>query len=340
MSLNDRYSRQIRFDPIGESGQLCLERSRVGLVGLGALGTVVADQLVRAGVGFVRLIDRDFVELSNLQRQTLYDEEDAKQSLPKAVAAERKLQRVNSTVQLEAIVDDLNGSNVEELIADLDLVLDGLDNFETRFVLNDACRKASKPWIYSAAVGSYGLVLPVVPDGPCLRCLVETLPAAGSSPTCDTAGVIAPITNVIGSIEVSYALRLLTGQLTPSDVRLTSVDVWSLKFQTVPLSGDLRSECPLCENGELKYLVSAPLRSIRLCGRNAVQLIPGSRAELDLSAVGKSLEVYGSVQTNEFLLKCVNPPYELTLFRDGRAIVKGTEEASVARSVYSKMVGL
>ena len=332
---------RVRFGstPSGKRDSCVWSARAVGLVGLGALGTVVADQLVRAGVGFVRLMDRDFVELSNLQRQTLYDEEDARQSLPKAVAAKRKLQRANSTVQIEAIVDDLNGSNVEEMIADLDLVLDGLDNFETRFVLNDACRKAGKPWIYSAAVGSYGLVLPIVPDGPCLRCLVETLPAAGSSPTCGTAGVIAPITNVIGSIEVSYALRLLTGQLAPSDVRLISVDVWSLKFQTVPVSGDLRRQCPLCENGELQYLVSEPLRSIRLCGRNAVQLIPGSRAELDLAVVGKRLEVYGTVQSNEFLLKCANPPYELTLFRDGRAIVKGTEEASVARSVYSKMIG-
>ena len=340
MSANDRYSRQVRFDPIGEAGQVRLQQSRVGLVGLGALGTVVADQLVRAGVGFVRLIDRDFVELSNLQRQTLYDEADVEQCLPKAVAAERKLHQVNSTVQLEAVVDDLNGSNVEELIEDLDLVLDGLDNFETRFVLNDACRKTGRPWIYSAAVGSYGLVLPVLLDGPCLRCLVETLPAAGSSPTCDTAGVIAPITNVIASIEVSYALRLLTGQLAPSDVRLVSVDVWSLKFQAIPLSEDLRNQCPLCQKGEFEYLGSVPLRTISLCGRNAVQLIPVSSRELDLSAVGKSLEVYGSVQSNEFLLKCANPPYELTLFRDGRAIIKGTEEASVARAVYSKMVGV
>ena len=338
--MDERYSRQIRFESIGESGQRRLSEARVGVVGLGAIGTVVADQLVRAGVGSVRLIDRDFVELSNLQRQTLYEESDAQTSLPKAVAARDKLQRVNSTVRVEALVEDLNPSNAEELITDLDLILDGLDNFETRFVLNDACHHARKAWIYAAAVGSYGLVLPVLPDGPCLRCLMDTLPAAGSSPTCDTAGVIAPITSAIASIEVANALRFLTGQLEISDTRLTSIDIWRLQFQTMPLSNALRKECPLCSGGRLDYLNSRAMRTISLCGRNAVQVIPSARAELDLVAMGKNLEWYGPVASNDFLLKCTNPPYELTLFRDGRAIIKGTEEASVARSVYSKMVGL
>jgi molybdopterin/thiamine biosynthesis adenylyltransferase len=338
--MDDRYSRQIRFESIGESGQTRLLEARVGIVGLGALGTVVADQLVRAGVGYVRLIDRDFVELSNLQRQTLYEESDALKSLPKAVASEEKLRRINSTVRLDAIVEDFNPSNAEDLIADLDLVMDGLDNFETRFVLNDACRQARTPWIYAAAVGSYGLVMPVLPDGPCLRCLMDTLPAAGSSPTCDTAGVIAPITGAIASIAVAHALRLLTGQPVSGDTRLVSIDIWSLKFQSLPLSKVLQEECPLCSGGQLDYLNSSAMRTISLCGRNAVQVIPGARAQLDLLAMGKNLELYGPVRSNDFLLKCENPPYELTLFRDGRAIIKGTEEASVARSVYSKMVGL
>ncbi len=338
--MDERYSRQIRFESIGQSGQMRLSEARVGIVGLGALGTVAADQLVRAGVGYVRLIDRDFVELSNLQRQTLYDESDALRSLPKAVASEEKLRRINSAVRLDAIVEDLNPSNAEDLITDLDLVMDGLDNFETRFVLNDACRQARTPWIYAAAVGSYGLVLPVLPDGPCLRCLMDTLPAAGSGPTCDTAGVIAPITGAIASVAVGHALRVLTGQMESGDTRLVSIDIWSLKFQTLPLSKALQDECPLCSGGQLDYLNSSAMRTISLCGRNAVQVIPGARAELDLSAMGKNLELYGPVRSNDFLLKCTNPPYELTLFRDGRAIIKGTEEASVARSVYSKMVGL
>ncbi len=338
--MDDRYSRQIRFEPMGEAGQMRLSTSRIGIVGLGALGTVIADQLVRAGANYVRLIDRDFVELSNLQRQTLFEESDALASLPKAVAAGDKLRRVNSEVRVDSIVEDLNPSNAEELIADLDLVMDGLDNFETRFVLNDACHLARTPWIYAAAVGSYGLVLPVIPDGPCLRCLMDTLPAAGSGPTCDTAGVIAPVTGAIASLAVAQAFRCLTGQLAPDDTRLVSIDIWSLKFQTLPLSNALPEECPLCSRGQLDFLNSRAMRTISLCGRNAVQVIPGVRGELDLSAVGKNLERYGPVRSNEFLLKCSNPPYELTLFRDGRAIIKGTEKASVARSVYSKMIGL
>ncbi len=340
MSHGDRYSRQVRFDGIGEEGQKRLEAASVVLVGLGALGSVAADQLVRAGVGRLRLIDRDLVELSNLQRQTLYDEEDVRRGLPKAVAARARLERTNSTVKLDAIVDDLNPSNVEELIEGADLVLDAVDNFETRFVLNDACRKSKRAWIYAAAVGSYGVVMPVLPDWACLRCVIESLPPPGSSPTCDTAGVIAPITNAIASIEVAEAFRFLTGQLRVEDVRLISFDVWSGRFHSMKIPEEVRSQCPLCAEGQLDYLDAAPLRTISLCGRNAVQLIPAVAGELDLAEVGKSLEAFGTVQSNEFLVKCHNPPYELTLFRDGRAIVKGTEEASVARSVYSKMVGL
>jgi molybdopterin/thiamine biosynthesis adenylyltransferase len=335
----DRYSRQTRFGPIGELGQKQLSDARVGVAGLGALGSVVADELVRAGIGSLCLIDRDFVELSNLQRQTLYDEQDVAQNLPKAVAAERKLRRINSEVSVESEVDDLNTSNVEAWIEDLDLVVDGLDNFETRFVLNDACRKLGKPWIYGAALGSYGLVLPVLPDSHCLRCVVESLPAAGSSPTCDTVGVIAPITNAIGSLQVSQALRLLTGQLSIESVRLISFDIWSLRFRTLKLPAESRDQCPLCKEGRLDYLSREPLRTVTLCGRNAVQLIPGTRTHLDLVALTRALETYGPVRSNEFLLQCADPPYELTVFRDGRAIVKGTEEPKIAKSVYSRMIG-
>ena len=340
MLEGDRYSRQVRFAAIGKEGQERLEAASVVLVGLGALGSVAADQLVRSGVGRLRLIDRDLVELSNLQRQTLYDEEDVRRGLPKAIAAQARLERINSTVKLSAVVDDLNPSNVEELIEGADLVLDAVDNFETRFIINDACRKSKRAWIYAAAVGSYGVVMPVLSDWACLRCVIGSLPAPGSSPTCDTAGVIAPITNVIASIEVAEAFRFLTGKLSAEDVCLISFDVWSGRFHSMKISEEVRRRCPLCAEGQLDYLDAAPLRTISLCGRNAVQLIPAVRGELDMAEVGKSLEVFGTVQSNEFLLKCHNPPYELTLFRDGRAIVKGTEEAAVARSVYSKMVGL
>ena len=340
MSPDDRYSRQARFAPIGEAGQQQLAAARVLVIGLGALGTVTADQIVRAGVGFVRLIDRDFVELSNLQRQSLFDEEDVRSNLPKAVAAEERLRRINSTIQIEAKVDDVNPSNVEDWLADVDLVLDALDNFETRFVVNDACAKHRKPWIYTAAVGSYGLVMPVLPGTtPCLRCLLGNLPAPGSSPTCETAGVIAPITHIIASMQVAEALKFLTGNLQPDNIRLTAYDVWSHRFQRIDVGVDSMATCPVCSDGKYEYLDGNPLRTITLCGRNAVQLIPGVKGDIDFQELSKSIAAFGVVQFNDFLLRCSSPPYELTVFKDGRAIVKGTEEAATARSVYSKMIG-
>jgi molybdopterin-synthase adenylyltransferase len=337
---DERYSRQIRFAPIGEAGQQKLASSRVLLIGLGALGTVAADQIVRAGVGFVRMIDRDFVELSNLQRQSLFDEEDIRKNLPKAIAAEAKLRRINSSVQIEAIVDDVNPSNIEDHLEGIDLVLDALDNFETRFVVNDACAKHHKPWIYTAAVGSYGLVMPVLPGTtPCLRCLLGNLPAPGTSPTCETAGVVAPITHIIASMQVAEALKFLTGNLQPADIRLTAYDVWSHRFQRIDVGVDSMAACPVCAGGNFEYLDGNPLRTITLCGRNAVQLIPGVKGDMDFEQLSKAIAAFGPVQFNDFLLRCSWPPYELTLFKDGRAIVKGTEEAATARSVYSKMVG-
>jgi molybdopterin/thiamine biosynthesis adenylyltransferase len=338
---DDRYSRQVRFAPIGEEGQRRIRAARVVVIGLGALGTVAADQLVRAGIGFVRIVDRDFVELSNLQRQSLYDEDDLRQNLPKAVAAEAKLRRVNSSVEIEAIVDDVNPSTVEDAIANVDLVLDALDNFETRFVVNDACAKHETPWIYAAAVGSYGLTMPILPSKtPCLRCLMGSLPAPGTSPTCDTAGVVAPITHIIASMQVAEALKFVTGQLGEKDIRLTSYDVWTNAFRRIDMGREVMATCPVCSDGKFEYLNGNALRTVTLCGRNAVQLIPGVKTDIDFAEFAKTVSMFGSVQFNEFLLRCTAPPYELTIFRDGRAIVKGTEETGLARSIYSKMVGL
>jgi adenylyltransferase/sulfurtransferase len=340
MNSDERYSRQARFAPIGEAGQRRIQSARVAIIGLGALGSVSADQLARAGVGFLRLVDRDFVEVSNLQRQSLYDEDDVRQNLPKAVAAERRLKRINSCIHIEAIVDDVNAATVEDIIADVDLVLDGLDNFETRFTLNDACARRSRPWIYTAAVGSAGLEMPVFPgQSPCLRCFIEALPAPGSSPTCDTAGVIAPVTHAMASIQVADALKIITGQLRPEDARLVSYDVWSGLFRRMDI-GKPSSSCPVCAGERYDYLNADALRAVTLCGRNAVQLIPSSKADIDFTSISKAISTFGPVEFNEFLLQCSAPPYKLTLFRDGRAIVRGTEEASLARSLYSKMVGL
>jgi molybdopterin-synthase adenylyltransferase len=340
-TLMNRYSRQIRFAPIGEEGQRRIGSSRLALIGAGAIGSVTADLLVRAGVGFLRIIDRDFVELSNLQRQSLYDEQDVERNQPKAVAAEKRLRRINSEVQIEAVVDDVNPSTVEDYIHDVDLVLDALDNFETRFVVNDACAKHSRTWIYAAAVSSYGLVMPVIPGkSPCLRCMLGTLPAPGSSPTCDTAGVIAPITHIIASIQTAEALKLICGAVQPEDLRLISYDVWGQNFRRIDIGRETMATCPVCAEGRFEYLNGNPLRTVTLCGRNAVQLIPSVKGDLDFAALSRTIGSFGEVQFNEFLLKCSAPPYELTVFKDGRAIVKGTEEAALARSVYSKMIGV
>lgn len=339
MQSDERYSRQIRFAPIGAEGQARISAARVALIGAGALGSVSAELLVRAGAGFVRIIDRDFVELSNLQRQSLYDEDDVRKNLPKAVAAEAKLCRINSTVKIEAVVDDVNPSTVEDYIQDVDLVLDALDNFETRFVINDACARNSRPWIYSAAVGSYGLVMPVVPGkSPCLRCMLGSLPAPGSSPTCDTAGVIGPITHIVASMQVAEALKWICGVVKPEDFRLITYDVWSNVFHRMDLGTETMSTCPVCSEGRYDYLNGSPLRTVTLCGRNAVQLIPAVKGDMDFQKLSQAMPA-ASVQFNDFLMKCSTPPYELTLFKDGRAIVKGTEEAAMARSVYSKIVG-
>lgn len=341
MQSDERYSRQIRFAPIGVEGQARISAARVALIGAGALGSVSAELLTRAGVGFIRIIDRDFVDVSNLQRQALYDEEDVRQNLPKATAAGIKLRRINSGIQIESIVDDVNPANVEDYIQDVDLVLDALDNFESRFVLNDACAKHSRTWIYAAAVGSYGLILPVMPGKtPCLRCMLGSLPAPGTSPTCDTAGVIGPITHTIASIQAAEALKLICGLLELSAIRLVSYDVWTHTFHRMELGVEVMSTCPVCSQGRFDYLNASPLRTVTLCGRNAVQLIPAVKADLNLVELSKSIPASGAVQCNEFLLKCSSPPYEVTLFKDGRAIVRGTEEPSLARSVYSKLIGV
>ena len=340
MKNDDRYSRQIRFTPIGAKGQLRIGGARVAVIGAGALGSVSAELLVRAGVGFLRIIDRDFVELSNLQRQSLYDEEDVRNNLPKAVAAAAKLRRINSTIHVESIVDDVNPDTVEDYIKDVDLILDALDNFETRFVINDACAKHTRPWIYASAVGSYGLVMPIIPGkSPCLRCMIGSLPAPGSSPTCDTEGVIGPITHIIASIQVAEALKWITGNGEAKKLELITLDVWTHRFHRVALGTEAMKTCPVCAEGRFDYLDGSALRTVTLCGRNAVQVIPGVRSDMDFSQLSDSIGTSGIVQYNEFLLRCSSPPFELTVFKDGRAIVKGTEDPGVARSVYTKIVG-
>ncbi len=333
----ERYSRQIRFSAAGEEGQRRWMQSRVAIVGCGALGSFQAGALARAGIGYLRLIDRDYVELSNLQRQWLYDEADAEQGMPKAVAAKRHLRSVNSLITVEAAVSDLTPRNAEELLGDLDLVLDGTDNFETRYLVNDFCVRENVPWVYGAAIGSYGLAMPVLPGrGPCLRC-VYPQPPKGTQATCETVGVLGPITSVIASLETAAAMRILAGEVDPAGFQLTTADVWTGHIRQLALPAR-DQQCPACGLRRFEYLSGQHRTPVSLCGRNAVQIHERSRP-VDLSALARTLAGIGEVRVNEFALRVTIGVYDLTIFPDGRAIIKGTTDVGVARSVYAQYVG-
>jgi len=332
-----RYSRQTRFAPLGAEGQAKIRAASVAIVGCGALGTVQAEAMARAGVGRLRVIDRDFVEWSNLQRQFLFDEADAAEALPKAVAAARRLARVNSEVTVEPMVADLTAANVEDLFEDIDLILDGTDNFETRFLINDAAVDREIPWIYGAAVGSYGIKLAIVPGKTaCFRCVYPE-PPQGAQPTCETEGVLAPVTATIASLQVADALKILARGVDSLTARLTTIDVWSGTIrQLAPPTRD--AKCPCCVRRELVYLDGSRRAPISLCGRNAVQIHERSRP-VDLPALAERLGTVATVRSNEFALRVALDPYELTVFPDGRAIIKGTTDVGVARSLYARYIG-
>jgi molybdopterin/thiamine biosynthesis adenylyltransferase len=339
---DERYSRQVLFDGIGEKGQALLGNSSVVIIGCGALGAIQAETLARAGVGNLILVDRDFVEHSNLQRQVMFDEQDAVDGLPKAVAAARRIARLNSAIQATPLVVDVNFENVEEIIADADLVLDGTDNFETRFLINDACIKSGVPWVYGAAVGSYGLTMTIVPSvTPCLRCVLEQAPEPGSGPTCDTAGVIMPIISIIGSIQATEALKLLTGQADKLHGSLIRVDVWKSEFTRLDLRQSIdRSSCPTCGEREFQFLSGAGRQvATTLCGRNAVQIARSGSTRVDFSSLATRLEPLGQVAFNDFLLRFRVDDYDITVFRDARSIVRGTSDPAVARGIYARYIG-
>ncbi len=340
----ERYQKQVLFMGLKEAGQKRLAQGRVLLCGCGALGTVLAETLVRAGVGSVRIVDRDFVELSNLQRQVLFDEADVKNRWPKSVAAERKLKAINSEVQIEAVVADIDHTNILSLAKDVDLILDGTDNFEIRFLINDASLETGIPWIYAGVIGSHGQTMTIFPHKTaCLRCLIESVPAPGTTETCDTAGVLGPAVNVVASLEATNALKILSGQSHLVEPALMILDVWDLTFRKMNVR-DLRdkADCPACQHGERVWLSGVKGgESTVLCGRNAVQVRPPEKTQLTLEDLAEKLKTSGQVETNKFLLKLTlkNPDYELTIFRDGRAIIKGTEDIGVARGLYSRYIG-
>jgi molybdopterin-synthase adenylyltransferase len=338
-SLQEKYSRQMLFAGIGPKGQKRLLASRAAIVGCGAIGAAAANLLVRAGVGYLRIIDRDFVEPSNLQRQTLFDESDARNVLPKAVAAERKLRSINSSVAVEGIVADLSPANAEELLSGVDLLLDGTDNFETRFLINDVAVKFGRPWIYAAAVASYGLTMTIRSgETACLACLLESGSAGqGLEETCDTIGVLGPIVNLIASVEAAEALKLLSGHPEALHGRLLSCDVWTGRMQSIGVGRN--PQCRACDRRDFTYLAGEAQPHITMCGRDSVQIHERARA-LDLGVLEARLKpMVENVRQNDFLLRFRIAPFEMTVFADGRAILKGTRDPAVARSLYARYIG-
>jgi molybdopterin-synthase adenylyltransferase len=335
-----RYSRQVLFSGIGNEGQARIMAARIALVGCGALGAVHASLLVRAGVGTVRIIDRDFVEDSNLQRQILFDEEDVRQVQPKAIAAKKKLRMVNSLVKVEGLVEDVNASSIDRLLGGFDLLVDATDNFDVRFLLNDYAVKTGIPWIYGACVGSYGLTFPVLPgETACLRCVFESAPPAGVSPSCDTAGVIGPIVSVIAGIQVGEALKILSGKRDRVNRKITTIDLWENRYEAIDLPSP-SSECPCCGQREFPYLDGSLGSDVTtLCGRNSVQIRRREGTRIDLDDLARRLGPVGKLEQNRFLLRAAIDNYRITIFADGRAIINGTYDLAIAKSLYARYVG-
>ena len=330
----ERYSRQILFPGIGERGQESLLCAHAVIVGCGALGSFHAAALARAGVGRLTVIDRDYVEPSNLHRQWLFEEADAAEALPKAAAAERRIARINSSIRVCGVIADLTASNVHELLGDAGVILDGTDNFEARYLINDFAVSRGIPWIYGAAVASYGLSMPVIPGRTaCLRC-VYPAPPSSAQPTCETAGVLNVIVSAVASIQVADALRILTGA--DLRARITTLDLWKGGIRQID-APQRDPECSACARREFPYLEETRRPPASLCGRNAVQI--GETRPIDLAELQARLEPLGEVRANQYALRFFTSPYELTVFPDGRAIVKGTSDTGIARSLYARYVG-
>lgn len=334
---HDRYSRQILFSGIGAEGQEALLRSHAVVVGCGALGSFHAAALARAGVGRLTIIDRDYVEPSNLQRQWLFEEADAAQSLPKAAAAERRIAAINAAVSVRAVVADLTPGNAADLLGAAHLILDGTDNFETRYLLNDFSVCRGIPWIYGAAVAGYGLAMPVIPGRTaCLRCIYPE-PPGGAQPTCETAGVLNAIASLVASLQVADALKILCGRAEQVEPRITTADLWYGSVRQIAMPAP-DPDCPTCGRRQFPFLEESHRATVRLCGRNAVQIHERKRP-IDLLQLKARLEPLGEVRANEFALRFRTESYEMTIFPDGRAIVKGTSDTGVARSLYARYVG-
>jgi len=338
-----RYSRQIRFSPIGEEGQARLRQARVAIVGVGALGTALANHLVRAGVGYVRLIDGDIVDLSNLQRQMLYDETDVQNTVPKAIAAAEKLAAVNATVEIEPHVAEVTWQNAEQLLTGVHLLLDGTDNFAVRYLMNDVSVKYGIPYVYGGIIGASGSSAFFLPgQTPCLACLYPEPPQPGSMETCELSGIIGPIAHVIAAFQATEAMKFLTGDVKSLARRLFSFDLWNNHFFHISLDGKQNPSCPVCVQRRFRFLEEQQtiIQEAVLCGKNTVQIRPSQPQRHDLDALAKRLSAYGQVEHNRFLVRLHLPSHTLTLFQDGRVLVQGTDDVAAARRLYAQYLGM
>jgi len=338
-----RYIRQEIFQPIGKPGQARLASTHVAVVGVGALGSASADSLARAGVGMLTIIDRDYVELHNLQRQSLYDEGDVAARTPKAIAAAERLKRVNRDIEIIPVVADITSANIEALTAGADILVDGTDNFETRYLINDLAVKTNRPWVYGGVIGGGGATMTIRPHrSPCLRCVFPTMPEAGSAPTCDTAGVLGPAVHVIAAFQASETIKLALGAVDRINADLVSIDVWNVNLHATSL-GKPDPDCPCCGRGRYDFLDRAPAMSeMILCGHDAVQVHPYPPVQIDLGELAMRLRSIGVVSANRYLLRFTEPnsPLELTVFPDGRAIIAGAGDPAEARRVYARYIGV
>ncbi len=335
MLVNNRYNRQILLKHIQEEGQETLAKSKITIIGCGALGTTIANNLVRSGIGYIKIVDRDIVELNNLQRQNLFNEGDI--GFPKASVAAKKLEKINSNITIDYVVDDVNHGNIEKIIRKTDIVLDGTDNMLVRFLLNDACIKHRIPWIYGGAIETYGMTMNIVPGKtPCFRCIIQNLPETGSLATCDTVGVLNSIPSIIASIESTEAIKILLKKNVNKD--LIVYDVWNHNFQKILVKK--KKNCKCCGNHNFEFLNAEKKETmISLCGRGATQITPANQMNISLEELAKKLEKLGNVERRDIILRFTIPDYELNIFRNGRAIIIGTNDMNIAKSLYAKYVG-
>lgn len=338
--MSERYSRQQLFQPIGNSGQENIQKKHVLIVGAGALGSASAEAIVRAGVSKLTIIDRDYVEWSNLQRQQLYSEQDAKEQLPKAVAAKNRLENVNSDVDIQGLVMDARADTLEPLLTDVDVMIDGTDNFDIRFIINDLSQKHDIPWVYGSCVGSYGATYTIIPgQTPCLHCLLQKVPNTGA--TCDTVGIISPAVQMVAAYQVAEALKILVGDIQAVRNTYLTFDLWKNQHYAVKLATVKDQHCPSCGEAPMyPYLAyENQTKTDVLCGRNTVQIRPANEMNYDFDRLEKQLRHHGAIQRNPYLLSCQLDDYRLVIFQGGRVLIHGTNDIQQARSLYYRLLG-